>query len=306
MTTTYNPGIHRFANFVVAWTVLLFIAGALVTSNNAALSVPDWPKSFGTWFPSLRQLAGGAFFEHSHRVIAGGLGIFTLALAILIWLKDERRWLRWFGVIAVAGVAVQAVLGGEVVRQLLQYWLPVIHACFAQIVFAAVLGIAVFTSSWWISERPQLADRGTPSIQTVAMVNAGVIFLQVVLGAGFRHSEIPVWPHIVGAFAVMATVTWTAVALRKRFGTSSELSRARAMLHAMFGLQFALGFGAYWARLASEKAGPTSLTVIVTVTHTVVGALLFAFSVLIALICYRLVPRRREVAAAAPSQVAVQ
>src|SRR5258707_12654465 len=124
MTTTYNPGIHRFAKFVVAWTVLLFIAGALVTSNNAALSVPDWPKSFGTWFPSLRQLAGGAFFEHSHRVIAGGLGIFTLALAILIWLKDERRWLRWFGVIAVAGVAVQAVLGGEVVRQLLNTGCP--------------------------------------------------------------------------------------------------------------------------------------------------------------------------------------
>jgi heme A synthase len=163
----------------------------------------------------------------------------------------------------------------------------------------------VFTSRWWISERPQLADRGTPSIQSVALVNAGVIFLQVVLGAGFRHSEIPVWPHIVGAFAVMATVTWTAVALRKRFGDSAELSRARALLHAMFGLQFVLGFGAYWVRLASEKAGPTSLTVIVTVTHTVVGALLFAFSILIALICYRLVPRGREVAAA-PSQVAVQ
>ena len=174
MTSTYNPGVHRFAKFVVAWTVLLFIAGALVTSNDAALSVPDWPKSFGTWFPSLRMLAGGEFFEHSHRVIAGGLAVFTLVLAILIWRKDERRWLRWCGVIAVAGVAVQAVLGGEVVRQLLQYWLPVIHACFAQIVFAAVLGIAVFTSSWWISERPQLADRGTPSMQTLAMVNVGV------------------------------------------------------------------------------------------------------------------------------------
>src|SRR5258707_5007230 len=105
MSITYNPGILRFAKFVVAWTVLLFIAGALVTSNNAALSVPDWPKSFGTWFPSLRQLAGGAFFEHSHRVIAGALGIFVLVLAILIWRKDNRRCLRWFVVIAVAGVA---------------------------------------------------------------------------------------------------------------------------------------------------------------------------------------------------------
>jgi len=306
MTTTYSPGMHRFAKFVVAWTVLLFIAGALVTSNNAALSVPDWPKSFGTWFPSLRQLAGGAFFEHSHRVIAGGLGIFTLVLAVLIWLKDNRRWLRWFGVIAVVGVAVQAVLGGEVVRQLLQYWLPVIHACFAQIVFGAVLAIAVFTSSWWISERPQLVDSGAPSIHTLAIVNAAVIFFQVVLGAGFRHSEIPVWPHMAGALAVLATVLWTAVALRKRFGTSSELSRARGLLHAIFGTQFLLGFGAYWARLESVKAGPTSATVILTVIHTVVGALLFAFSILVVLLCFRLVPRRREAAVAATSQVAAQ
>ena len=294
MTTTYSPGMHRFAKFVVAWTVLLFIAGALVTSNNAALSVPDWPESFGTWFPSLRQLAGGAFFEHSHRVIAGGLGIFTLVLAVLIWLKDNRRWLRWFGVIAVAGVAVQAVLGGEVVRQLLQYWLPVIHACFAQIVFGAVLAIAVFTSSWWISERPQLVDSGAPSIHTLAIVNAAVIFFQVVLGAGFRHSEIPVWPHMAGALAVLAIVMWTAAALRKRFGASSELSRARGLLHAIFGTQFLLGFGAYWARMESVKAGPTSATVILTVTHTVVGALLFAFSILVVLLCFRLVPRRRE------------
>jgi cytochrome c oxidase assembly protein subunit 15 len=306
MTTPYNPGVHRFANFVVAWTVLLFVAGALVTSNNAALSVPDWPKSFGTWFPSLRQLAGGAFFEHSHRVIAGGLGIFVLALAVLIWVKDNRRWLRWFGVIAVLGVAVQAVLGGEVVRQLLQYWLPVIHAVFAQIVFAAVLGIAVFTSSWWVSERPQLVDTGTPSIRSLAILNAAVIFLQVVLGAGFRHSEIPVWPHMAGALVVLGTVMWTAVALRKRFGTSPELSRVRGLLHAIFGVQFLLGFGAYWARLESIKVGPTSATVLLTVTHTVIGALLFAFSILIVLLCFRLVPRRGELAATSPSQVAVR
>jgi heme A synthase len=239
-------------------------------------------------------------------VIAGGLGVFTLVLAILIWLKDGRRWLRWFGVIAVFGVVVQAVLGGEVVRQLLQYWLPVIHAVFAQIVFAAVLGIAVFTSKWWISERPPLVDKGVPSIRSLAILNAAVIFFQVVLGAGFRHSEIPVWPHMAGALAVLGTVLWTAVALRKRFGASGELSRVRAMLHAIFGVQFLLGFGAYWSRLESLKVGPTSATVLLTVAHTVVGALLFALSILIVLLCHRLVPRRREVAATAPSQVAVQ
>jgi cytochrome c oxidase assembly protein subunit 15 len=307
MKSAYNPGVHRFAVFVVAWTVLLFVAGALVTSNDAALSVPDWPKSFGTWFPSLRMLAGGAFFEHSHRVIAGGLGIFTLALAVLIWAKDNRRWLRWFAVIAVLGIAVQAVLGGEVVRQMLHYWLPVIHACFAQIVFGALLSIAVFTSRWWVSDRPQLADRGTPSVHAVTIVNAEVIFLQVVLGAGFRHQEIPVWPHIAGAFAVLGVVIWTAIVLRRRFGASPELSRARMMLHAIFGVQFLLGLGAYWSRLSTVGAAqPMPVMVLLTVIHTVVGALLFAFSIFIVLICFRIIPRRGEVAEAAAQQVAIQ
>jgi len=56
MTSTYYPGVHRFAVFVFAWTLLLLFAGALVTSKDAALSVADWPTSFGTYFPSLKLL----------------------------------------------------------------------------------------------------------------------------------------------------------------------------------------------------------------------------------------------------------
>lgn len=304
MTSTYNSGVHRFAVFVVCWTMLLFVAGALVTSKDAALSVPDWPKSFGTWFPSLRMLAGGAFFEHSHRIIAGAMAFFTLVLAILVFAKEKRLWLRWFSAIAVGGVLVQAVLGGQVVRQLLHYWLPVIHASFAQIVFAAVLGIAVFTGSWWVSERPQLEDSGSPPIHFLAILNAMVIYLQVILGAGLRHKEIPIWPHAAGALVVLGVVTWTAVALRKRFGQSRELSKARILLHAIFGTQFLLGFATYWSRMSTADAPqPMPIMVWLTVIHTVVGAILFAFSVLIVLVCYRLIPRRGEVAAAAPRQV---
>jgi cytochrome c oxidase assembly protein subunit 15 len=304
MTTTYNPGVHRFAKFTVGWTVLLFIAGALVTSKDAALSVPDWPKSFGTWFPSLRMLAGGAFFEHSHRVIAAVMGCLVLILAIWLWKGEARPWLRWFGVIAVGGVVAQAILGGQVVRQLLHYWLPVLHASFAQIVFAAVLSIAVFTSKWWISERPQLEDSGSPSIHSLAILNAAIIYLQVILGAGFRHREIPIWPHMAGALLVLGMVIWTAVALRKRFPQSRELSRARVMLHAIFGTQFLLGLAAYWSRLSTADAPqPMPVMVWLTVIHTVVGAILLAFSVLVVLACYRLVPRGREVAATATGEV---
>jgi heme a synthase len=300
MKATYNPVVHKLAVFTVCWTVLLFVAGALVTSNDAALSVPDWPTSHGSYLPPLETLRGGALIEFSHRMIAGTLGILMLILAVLLWKKEERGWLRWFGVIAVAGVAVQAVLGGQVVLRLLHYWLPVIHACFAQIVFGAVLGIAILTSRWWVTERAQLQDKGSPSIHALAGLTALVIYLQVILGAGFRHKEIPIWPHVAGAFVVLGVVTWTAVALRKRFGESRELSRARIMLHAIVGTQLLLGFAAWWSRLSTADAPqPMPVMVTLTVAHTVVGALLFALAVGVVLVCYRLVPRKREALAAA-------
>ncbi|HEX4535769.1 MAG TPA: COX15/CtaA family protein [Candidatus Acidoferrum sp.] len=303
MTTTYHPSVHKFAIFVVCWTVLLLIAGALVTSNDAALSVPDWPLSYGTFTP---PMVGGIRFEHSHRLIAGGLGLLSIALAVLVWKKEERRWLRWFSVIAVAGIAAQAVLGGEVVIKLLHYWLPVIHACFAQIVFAALLSIAVFTSRWWISDQPQVEDTGSPSIHTLAIANSAVIYFQVILGAGFRHKEIPVWPHMAGALVVLGMVIWLAAVLRRRFEKSAAISKTRILLHAILGTQLLLGLGAYWSRLTTADAPqPMPLMVTLTVLHTVVGAILFGVSILIVLLCYRLVPRKRELPATTQRPVAI-
>src|SRR5438046_1530490 len=195
MASTYNSGVHKFALFTVCWTILLFVAAALVPSKDAALSVTDWPTSHGTLVPPLSSLQGGDLFEFSHRAIAGGLGSLVLLSAVLLWAKESRVWLRWLGIVAVLGVAVQAILGGQVVIRLLHYWLPVIHASFAQIVFGAVLGIAVFTSKWWVAEQPQLEDSGSPSIHSLTILNATVIYLQVILGSGFRHKDIPIWPH---------------------------------------------------------------------------------------------------------------
>jgi cytochrome c oxidase assembly protein subunit 15 len=303
MTTTYHPSVHKFAIFVVCWTVLLLIAGALVTSNDAALSVPDWPLSYGTFTP---PMVGGIRFEHSHRLIAGGLGLLSIALAVLVWKKEERRWLRWFSVIAVAGIAAQAVLGGEVVIKLLHYWLPVIHACFAQIVSAALLSIAVFTSRWWISDQPQVEDTGSPSIHILAIANSAVIYFQVILGAGFRHKEIPVWPHMAGALVVLGMVIWLAAVLRRRFEKSAAISKTRILLHAILGTQLLLGLGAYWSRLTTADAPqPMPLMVTLTVLHTVVGAILFGVSILIVLLCYRLVPRKRELPATTQRPVAI-
>jgi heme a synthase len=302
MTSTYQPALHKFAVFVVLWTVFLLVAGALVTSNEAALSVPDWPLSFGKVFPPMH---GGVFYEHSHRVIAAILGLLSLVLVTWVWLKDGRRWLRWFCAAVVLGIVAQGILGGQVVIQLLHYWLPVMHACFAQIVFASLLGIAMFTSRWWLSDVPQIDDQSSPSVRTLAIANAGVIYLQVILGAGFRHREIPIWPHMAGALIVVGMLVWTAIVLRRRFSNSPEISKVRVLLHAILGIQILLGIGAYWSRISTADAPqPMAIMITLTVLHTVLGALLFGVAVLLVLLCYRVVPDRRKLPAATHRTVA--
>jgi heme A synthase len=259
------------------------------------LALAGWPEADGQWVDG--HLEGGALYQYGHRVLGGIWGILTLVLVVLLWFKEERRWVRWFAALTLAGMVAQEVVGGEVILQFLHYWLPVWHAMFAQLMFGAILVIAVVTSAWWVSERPQMEDRGTPSIHRLALLNALAIFVQSFLGAGYRHNDMPFWPHTAVALVVLATVVWTAVALRKRFETSRELTKMRILLHSVFGVQFLLGFGAYWARMKNaDVTQPTALPVSLTVTHTVVGALFFGVAVMTVLLTYRLVPRGDAVA----------
>ena len=127
----YNQGHHRFAVTLASWTFLLLIAGALVTSNDAGLSVPDWPTSFGSWY-KIPKLVGGVRFEHIHRMIAQVAGLLTLILAIWTWRVEKRRWLRILALAAVGTVIAQGILGGLTVLFYLPPAISSAHAALAQ------------------------------------------------------------------------------------------------------------------------------------------------------------------------------
>lgn len=293
MKATYHPGVHKYALFLVAWALVLLTAGALVTSEDAALAVPDWPLSYGTLNP---PMVGGIAFEHSHRLIAAALGFFIIILSYVLWRKEERPWMRWLGIVALGVVIFQGALGGLTVLKLLHYWLPVMHACTAEIMFAILVSVAFFTSRWYMQDLPQVPDQGSPSIHFIVTLNSLVIFLQVLAGAGFRHKYISLKPHVIGAPIVLAMVIWTAAVLKRRFPDVPAMARVRTVLHSLVGLQILLGLVALWARINSaDDPQPLFPVVSTTVIHTVVGAILFATSIITVLICDRLVPRRKQV-----------
>lgn len=299
MTTRPNrphQNVHRFAVFTAACTFLLLIAGALVTSNDAGLSVPDWPLSYGSLTP---PMVGGIFYEHGHRMIASFVGLLSIVLAV--WLSrvegpagprhDKKSWLRWLGVAALGAVVAQGLLGGLTVLFFLPPAVSSAHATLAQIFFATVVSIALFTSAWWEREPIlSLADFRSPSIHTLALAAVAAVFLQLILGAAFRHKAFGIIPHLAGAVIVTGLIFWLAGALKRRFPGVPELRVAARGLHILIGSQLLLGAAAWWSRVyAASFPQPIPVMVALTVAHVVTGALVLVSTVLVTLVCYRLV-----------------
>src|SRR5271166_6793452 len=130
-TVPYNQAHHRFAVFLAGATLALIVLGALVTSNDAGLSVPDWPTSFGSLY-KIPKLVGGVKFEHTHRMIAQGAGLLTIILAVWTWRSEKRRWLRILALAALGTVIVQGILGGLTVLFYLPPAVSSAHAALAQ------------------------------------------------------------------------------------------------------------------------------------------------------------------------------
>ncbi len=288
-------------------TFLLIVAGATVTSNDAGLSVPDWPTSFGSIY-KIPKMVGGVRFEHTHRMIAEFVGLLTIILAIWTWRADRRRWMKWLGVAALGTVIVQGVLGGITVLEYLPPAISSAHAAMGQTFFCIACAIALFTGERWVEEVPRVEfDHHRPSLFTLTLLSIFVLYVQLILGAMFRHHGMSWWPHVLNAPVVAFVLTWTAI---RALSLYSEIEAIRRTAIALLGLlitQLCLGFLAFITTVAWGKndVQPEMPMVVSTVAHVAVGALLLATTVILAIQVWRHVPISHEEAVNAHERSAV-
>ena len=181
----HNKALHRFSLFTAFSTFCLIIAGGLVTSTGSSLAVPDWPLAYGKVFP---PMVGGILYEHSHRLIATFVGMLTIVLTVWLWRSEERRWLKALGIVALAAVISQGLLGGLTVVFLLPTAISVAHATLAQTYFSIICSIALFTSRWWQADYPKLGGGRDASLLRLSIFVTACVFVQLVLGALMRHT----------------------------------------------------------------------------------------------------------------------
>ena len=182
--------LNRFAWFTAFATLLLICSGGMVTSKGVGLAVPDWPTTFGYnmfLFP-VSKWVGGVLFEHTHRLIASTVGFLTIVLAIWLWRTEDRPAVKMLGLLAVAGIILQGILGGLRVT-MLKDQIGIFHACLAQAFLGLIVLIAIVTTNFWRSfsatvDRPKLR-----AVRTVAIAATVAIYLQLALGATMRHQH---------------------------------------------------------------------------------------------------------------------
>jgi heme A synthase len=201
--------------------------------------------------------------------------------------------MKWLGIAALGTVITQAILGGLTVLLLQPPWVSSAHAAVGQTFFCIAVAIAMFTGRRWVEEVPQVElDNRHPCLLTLSLLSIFVLYVQLILGAMFRHHGMSWWPHALNAPFVAVVLTWTAV---RALSVYSRIEAVRQPAIALLGLliaQLCLGFLAFMTRVAwgRDSVQPELPMVVSTVSHVVVGALLLATAVILAIQVWRHVP----------------
>jgi heme a synthase len=212
---------------VASLVFLLLVAGALVTSTESGLAVPDWPLSYGKVMP---PMVGGILYEHGHRLVAAGVSTLVgLEFGLVFFfLEGNRRVVKWLAGAAFGAILLQAVLGGLTVLLLLPPAVSSAHAALAEIVFALTAVVALMCSRTWtdLTARPSLSSPFKENLSSLSslpfaenpscssdaetlssafrwtLAATAAIYVQIVLGAVVRHTgaglAIPDFPTAFG------------------------------------------------------------------------------------------------------------
>jgi len=289
--------LHRWAVVTVLCTFGLIVAGALVTSRDAGLAVPDWPLSFGTINPPRWYAIENVRTEHGHRLIAGCVALLTLALGVRVWRSDTTSAVRRLSALAVFMVLLQALLGGLRVLHL-SVDLAMVHGWLGQAFFCVVVSIATLTSPRWTGSARR-AELDTGKARAAAWLTAllvSLIVTQLVVGLVIRHLGESARPLLGnGLFythaGVALVVAWAALRLRTvlhRDGVGprerSRLERRADTIAALVMAQLALGFGTFVVTETMHyDRQATVIEAWLPTLHVALGAALLGTAVSIAL-----------------------
>jgi heme a synthase len=331
-----SPWPHRWAWLLACGVFPLIWIGGLVTTYEAGMSVPDWPTTFGSWFYPLQKWLytfSEKTLEHSHRTIAQIDGIIAIILIVSIWRWEPRKSVHWLAAAILLGLISQGVLGGfRVVLD--DRVLARIHGCAAPLVFALCTAMVTVTSAAWrrgdkemgamLAKRAEQEGKHVGSqdmptasvgmaperdIKWLAMALCGGLYVEIVLGAQFRHplpdvapvlSYLLVWTKVNMAAFLIAGMVYLLVLVLRQLRHAPQVVRRVKLLAILYCLQLVLAGGTWisnfgWPKWFTDNIAAINYTVVqngrlqiwLTTAHAAVGSLCFVAALSVAMWAHR-------------------
>ena len=280
--------VHRFAVATCVVALLPIGIGTLVTTLRAGMAFADWPTSDGhnmllyPWLNDIRHT--DRFTEHGHRLAGMIIGLTSIALVAVTFMREQRRWVRIYSIVILVAVIAQGLLGGA--RVLLDAsLLAMVHSITGALFFALCVAFAVVTGRQWSSSASSTLPIGKPAALVVLTLPL-LVLGQYWMGGMFRHMGRMMFEHLAGA-AIVAIVGLACSVLLIRSG-SGILRRSGKLILAALSLQLCLGVGAWVTKLNVPALGWVVSTgspaaVIFRSSHTIGGMLLLTSTVLAAI-----------------------
>ena len=256
-----SRGLYRAACFLVGSILFLITLGGQVTTRVAGMAVPDWPGTFGhnmfayPWSSMTSSMF--IFLEHSHRLVASGVGFITLLVSTWVFLTQSKGWARRLAVAASFLVVLQGILGGQRVIQA-SWVLGLLHGCLAQGYLLVAGSLALVLSRFW--ENPGHGDDLARSRAKMVWFMTVLVFTQTILGALMRHEgpgflSVPDFPKIYGQWM---PAFWDSTVLSKinhyrasqlQWPETTRVLILWQILHRTLGILAAVGIlgGAIWS-----------------------------------------------------------
>ena len=174
-----------FAAFTSAVTFALLLFGSHVTATSSALVFLDWPLMNGSLIPTVTDVTAAHVL---HRWVAGLVGAFVLALAVVAWRtqRDHRTLVRLSAGAAIL-FAIQVAIGGAQVITHLAEWTQTLHLALGAVIWAMLTGLTV--TSFYIARAGVGAGSGAGSAE-VAGAGPGAT------PAGPRTTGDTIWAYI--------------------------------------------------------------------------------------------------------------
>ena len=236
-------------------------------------------------FPTSKWV-GNIFYEHGHRLIASVVGMLTVVLALWLVRSEPRRWVRRLGIVALAAVIAQGILGGLTVRLMLRLVGFDCARLFAEAFFCITMAIAFITSKTW--QQPALPAEVSDAhlAQNVTLTTTIAIYVQIILGATIRHAEWGIFAHILGAVTVFGCIVSSLFVL---FMLKHRTFIGHAILLLVLVMaQIILGMITLIVRVPKNAGEQLSMVqILVPTAHLALGALVLATSLVMTLKAFR-------------------